>query len=532
MTPVYIPNIRTTLLIISAYLFVFGYAHAALLPGSAIIPSSQTLSVDYTYQAGSGAQSAVLDFTTFNPAAGILLSTSISGSQTTQHTHLSGQLGSPSSVIFREDFTFDLSAYGIPNVTNDYDTAAAYLDPEGKFFPPSPAVMFFGVPTPETSTYSTTIPGFSLFNPNPAVGGPIGVSVNSQIISTNVADAKANVDTQIEITVEREIQTNKTLEEWKEVTKGLGLAGSILSTMISIIPATTANTLVAAATFWGNTALNWGPDDIQAYAMIATTATLIGGAVVLGVPITGLSIAALALGSLGLGLNYVAKDPPDSNYQVLAQPTQNPGFPDPATTDLFELATFDVTNKSLAAIDLLGVEIASVERYQGALQAGDFDWAAAQYQQFVNFKAPFASSIASLANSLDALGDLMEERLASYHIVEGDLEDRFRELISVGPPSRAYELIAASNSSNPTGFIMDLDKASQTVGQIDPAALFNVPLKDQFNRIVGQLREFEEIIEPTPLPEPNSSLLVLLGLVFLGYSRSISKRFRKKPIMY
>ncbi len=270
-----------------------------------------------------------------------------------------------------------------------------------------------------------------------------------------------------------------------------------------------------------NTWINADPTLKQGYASFRAEQVLSGCAQALLPKVTKLADAYFCLidATSGLmadalvpALEKYAKDPPNQNYTAIFQATPPLLASLPSTGDatLDQYFSDTLNNISLAAA-YLDAANQSFDRYAGAYQAGDPNYAALQLEAYLAYLAMYDQALRAADTSLNAFGALIDVSQLSA--------------LQYDPTTFAtlQQQVALS------GFSSDLDNYFLSLGftPSDVGILTSEFLAFNPNSIGGSALDARNLLEdgiafastlrdPGSVPEPNSAALVAVAFLMLA----------------
>lgn len=196
--------------------------------------------------------------------------------------------------------------------------------------------------------------------------------------------------------------------------------------------------------------INWFSRGTSAGSFVIGKAVGPGAATPYGIPkaVAGYTIGR-TVGLWGECIDAISTDPPRSDYTILARP--EPGTFTPVRAGGWvSRARAEAVNALLAAaVDLTARMRAarfSVERYSGAMQAGDEEWARRQLENAVRYERESGLAMMVVADRLEALTGLAEaERVPDFKITPQVVEAYRNSLRQEGFSPEELEACRALN---------------------------------------------------------------------------------------
>lgn len=179
--------------------------------------------------------------------------------------------------------------------------------------------------------------------------------------------------------------------------------------------------------------INWFSRGTSAGSFVA--GKVLGTATPYGIPkaVAGYTIGR-TVGLWGECIDAISMDPPRSDYTVLARPEPGTFTPVRAEGGVTR-ARAEATNALLAAsVDLTAKIRAarfSVERYSGAMQAGDEEWARRQLENAIRYERESGLAMMVVADRLEALTRLAQSERVLDILITPQMIDSYRESIRV-----------------------------------------------------------------------------------------------------
>lgn len=257
-------------------------------------------------------------------------------------------------------------------------------------------------------------------------------------------------------------------------------------------------------------------------------------------PVDPLSYVGAALGSLSLfshstavGLAYLASDPPDLNYKTLTA-LNYVAISSRPNAGKTELAFTTLSNDLLNFSDTMRVATSSLEKYQGAIAAKDFDFAQSQLDYFNQNESKFLSLLATLPTDITDFKNSLNE----FNIL-GTTQD-LKFIIDLHEKAKSNPLYLSELETFLAlyypGAKFDKDLLLTLDGNTLLLALSNTPyasknLGQQLDLLAdtyAKLGENYEVVvqNPSSVPLPASSYFMAGGLLGL----SLFRKLKSNPV--
>lgn len=234
--------------------------------------------------------------------------------------------------------------------------------------------------------------------------------------------------------------------------------------------------------------------------------------------------------SLGaVGLSYLASDPPDANFKVLLTDNTNDIYQiDQFTTDAGKSVGI-VNNKLFQFAESLRLATSSLEKYQGAMLANDFEYATLQLNNFKTFEAQYKALMSELPQDiLNAKSELFSLGLLSDKPDFTKLTSLIRELQTNPESLESFKQFLAIYSPGTT--IDDNSLTNLNVDELITLLTQEYQLKSfdaEFDNLAYAFLElnngYSNIANPSAVPVPAALPLMVSALVAFGVLRRRQK---------
>lgn len=153
--------------------------------------------------------------------------------------------------------------------------------------------------------------------------------------------------------------------------------------------------------------INWFSRGTSAGSFVIGKAVGPGAATPYGIPkaVAGYTIGR-TVGLWGECIDAISMDPPRSDYTILARPEPGAFIPVQPGGGVTKARADAINGLMAAAVDLTAKFRAarfSVERYSGAVQAGDLEWARRQLENAIRYERESGLSMLTVAGKLEAI---------------------------------------------------------------------------------------------------------------------------------
>jgi hypothetical protein len=177
--------------------------------------------------------------------------------------------------------------------------------------------------------------------------------------------------------------------------------------------------------------INWFSRGTSAGSFVA--GKVLGTATPYGIPkaVAGYTIGR-TVGLWGECIDAISMDPPRSDYTVLARPEPGTFMPVRAEGGVTRARAEAINALLAASVDLTAKIRAarfSVERYSGAMQAGDEEWARRQLENAIRFERESGLAMMVVADRLEALTRLAQSERVLDILITPQMIDSYRESI-------------------------------------------------------------------------------------------------------
>ncbi len=196
--------------------------------------------------------------------------------------------------------------------------------------------------------------------------------------------------------------------------------------------------------------INWFSRGTSAGSFVIGKAVGPGAATPYGIPkaVAGYTIGR-TVGLWGECIDAISTDPPRTDYTILARPEPGTFTPVRAEGGVTRARAEAVNALLAAAVDLTARMRAarfSVERYSGAMQAGDEEWGRRQLENAIKYERESGLAMLAVADRLEALTRLAEaERVPDFKITPQIVEAYRNSLRQEGFSPEELEACRALN---------------------------------------------------------------------------------------
>jgi len=179
--------------------------------------------------------------------------------------------------------------------------------------------------------------------------------------------------------------------------------------------------------------INWFSRGTSAGSFVA--GKVLGTATPYGIPkaVAGYTIGR-TVGLWGECIDAISMDPPRSDYTVLARPEPGTFTPVRAEGGVTRARAEAINALLAASVDLTAKIRAarfSVERYSGAMQAGDEEWARRQLENAIRYERESGLAMMVVADRLEALTRLAQSERVLDILITPQMIDSYRDSIRV-----------------------------------------------------------------------------------------------------
>ncbi|MGQ9801366.1 MAG: hypothetical protein ACUVRL_06860 [Candidatus Saccharicenans sp.] len=243
--------------------------------------------------------------------------------------------------------------------------------------------------------------------------------------------------------------------------------------------------------------INWFSRGTSAGSFVIGKAVGPGAATPYGIPkaVAGYTIGR-TVGLWGECIDAISMDPPRSDFTILARPEPGRFTPVQPGGGVTKARAEAINGLIAAAVDLTAKFRAarfSVERYSGAVRAGDQEWAKRQLENAIRYERESGLSLLTVAGKFEALLRVMQtEGLPDTELTPELMENYRQSLRQTGFSSEELETCRALNLT------------AEEIEEMKAAILSDKPLEgpaslyESTKKLAAALREFARMLLALP----------------------------------